>query len=209
MIVGASIFVGLPLFGWGINNASKFINHPVRLLYVIIIILLQFFAIIYNPKTAKKKESRTKRIVKSKLDLILIQIFSLAIVFIAPYSDSHAIFTVSSGNIIRYLGLILVMAGFILMQLAEKYLARQFSVEVTIQEDHQLVTNGPYKYLRHPRYLGIMVFFFGISFVFQSFLAMGVVVALSIVLVWRVFAEERLMRQEFKQEWDDYCANSW
>ena len=41
-VVGASIFAGLPLFGWGINNASKFFNHPAQLLYVIVIIFLQF-----------------------------------------------------------------------------------------------------------------------------------------------------------------------
>jgi protein-S-isoprenylcysteine O-methyltransferase Ste14 len=71
------------------------------------------------------------------------------------------------------------------------------------------VRTGPYKYIRHPRYLGIIIFFTGISFIFRSYLAMGTVVMLLMVLAWRIFAEESLMKQKFEKEWDNYCATSW
>ncbi len=211
IIGGTFIFVALPLLGWGINDVGKFFNHPVRLLYVMIIILLQAFAIIYNPRMAKEKEREKKNKVmpQSKIDLFLIQIFSLSIVFLAPYSDSRSIGVANLGDIVRYFGFAFILSGFFLMQLAEKYLDRQFSVKVTIQENHKLVRTGPYKYIRHPRYLGIIIFFTGISFVFRSYLAIGIIVMLSMVLAWRIFAEESLMKQEFEKEWDNYCATSW
>lgn len=30
IIVGSSIFIGIPMLGWGINNANQFFNHPAR-----------------------------------------------------------------------------------------------------------------------------------------------------------------------------------
>jgi protein-S-isoprenylcysteine O-methyltransferase Ste14 len=144
-----------------------------------------------------------------KIDLILIQAFSLAIVFLAPFSDGHSIGILKFGDTIRFLGFILLIPGFILMQMAEKYLGRQFSIEVTLQNDHKLIQAGPYKLIRHPRYLGILAFFLGISIVFRSWLAILIVAAMLPVLIWRVYAEEALMRQEFGQEWITYCRKSW
>ncbi len=95
------------------------------------------------------------------------------------------------------------------MQIAEKYLGKQFSIEVSIQEDHKLIQTGPYSLIRHPRYLGIVLFFIGFSFIFQSLIAICLVVALSFVLIWRIFTEEALMRQKFGEEWDEYCKKTW
>ncbi len=95
------------------------------------------------------------------------------------------------------------------MQVAEKYLDRQFSVEITLQENHMLITTGPYKFIRHPRYSGITAFFLGISLVFNSFLAIAVLILLFMVLLWRIFKEELLMKQEFGQDWEEYFSKSW
>jgi protein-S-isoprenylcysteine O-methyltransferase Ste14 len=67
-------------------------------------------------------------------------------------------------------------------------LRKQFSVQVTIQENHQLVTGGLYRYLRHPRYLGILVFNLGIALVFRSRLGLALVAALGGVLLVRVLS---------------------
>ena len=95
------------------------------------------------------------------------------------------------------------------MQAGEKYLAKQFSIEVTLQNDHQLIQSGPYKFIRHPRYLGILTFFVGISLTFRSLLGVFIVIALVGVLIWRIFAEEKLMRQAFGKEWEEYQSKTW
>lgn len=209
LIIGLMIFIGLPLLGWGIRELPRFFDHPARTAYVLVILLLQIFAVTYNPQAGRNQGNRKGSSASHKIDLLLIQLFSLSIVFIAPFSDQRSIATLNFGDMSRYLGLVLIVPGFLLMQFAEKYLAKQFSVEVTIQEDHQLIQTGPYKFIRHPRYLGIVTFFLGISLVFRSLLAVILVAALLLVLVWRVYAEEALMRQEFGKEWDAYCEKSW
>jgi protein-S-isoprenylcysteine O-methyltransferase Ste14 len=209
LLVGLLIFIGLPLLGWGVRDISGFFDNPARTAYVFIIIILQIFTIFYNPQVGRYQDDRKSGVARHKVDLFLIQVFSLAIVFFAPFSDSRSIATMNLGNPGRYLGLILIVPGFLLMQMAEKQLARQFSIEVTIQENHKLIQDGPYRFIRHPRYLGILIFFLGISFTFQSLLAVFLVIALFLVLIWRIYAEEALMREEFGEEWDAYCRKSW
>lgn len=209
LLAGLVIFLGLPLLGWGIGEIPQFFNSPARSTYAIIILLLQIFGVVYNPQVGRSKDEAKSGVKKSRIDLMLIQIFSLAIVFLAPFSDGHSIGVFHFGETLRFLGFLLLIPGFLLMQISEKYLDRQFSIEVTVQKNHKLIQHGPYTYIRHPRYLGILAFFTGISIVFHSYFALFLVIALALVLIWRVYAEEALMKQEFGEEWKIYCQKSW
>ncbi len=209
LLAGSIIFIGLPLLGWGLGNLPTFFENPARIAFVVVIFALQVFSLIYNPQVGQNQENRKNEAPRSKLDLILIQIFSLAVVILAPFSDSHSIGVLNAGNIVRYTGLLITIPGFVLMQAGEKYLAKQFSIEVTLQKDHKLIQNGPYKVVRHPRYLGILIFFTGVSLTFRSLLGIFTVLALALVLIWRVFAEEKMMQEEFGKEWEEYQAKTW
>jgi len=209
LVAGSVIFIGLPLLGWGLGSIPQFFANSARTGYVLVILALQIFSLFYNPHVGRYQEQRKSGVAQHKLDLFLVQIFSLAVVILAPFSDGHSFLALNIGDDFRYFGIILCIPGFVLMQMAEKYLGRQFSIEVTLQENHKLIQGGPYKFIRHPRYLGILLFFLGISLAFRSLLTILIVLVLCGVLVWRVFAEEALMKQEFGNEWDSYCATSW
>ncbi len=208
-LAGMAIFAGLPLFGWGLGDVTGFLANPARVTFLVLISLLQIFALIYNPQVGRQQEDRKTGLPEHKLDLILIQIFSLAIVFLAPFFDRRAIGVLEFGNIFRFAGFGLIIPGFVLMQMAAKHLVGQFSIQVRLQAGHRLIQSGPYKWLRHPRYLGILLFFLGISMVFRSGLAILCALALFGVLVWRVLAEESLLQQEFGTDWEEYRARSW
>lgn len=109
----------------------------------------------------------------------------------------------------RCLGPGLFAAGFLMISWSEVSLGKQFSIQVTVQENHQLVTDGPYRFLRHPRHLGIIMFNLGIALVYRSWMAMILVAALTLVLLWRIHDEESLMHQEFGADWDAYARKSW
>jgi protein-S-isoprenylcysteine O-methyltransferase Ste14 len=209
-MAGLLIFFGLPLLGWGLGrHIPEFFTNPARLTFAIVIILLQLFSILYNPQVGHNRDDRKSGLQQHKMDLVLIQIFSLAIVIVAPFSDGHSVGILDIGNIIRFLGFLFLIPGFVLMQMAEKYLGRQFSIEVTLQKDHKLIQDGPYKLIRHPRYLGMLSFFLGISLVFRSLFGILILVAMLPVLFWRIFAEESLMQQEFGKDWETYRQKSW
>jgi protein-S-isoprenylcysteine O-methyltransferase Ste14 len=59
--------------------------------------------------------------------------------------------------------------------------------------DHQLVSDGPYRYVRHPVYTAVIAIAVGTTLVFRSYLLLGVA-ALSIVThLWWAVAEEKLL----------------
>ncbi len=137
------------------------------------------------------------------------QAFVIGILLIAPYSDRQNFAVLGDGAGIQYLGLGLYVLGHMAMHWTETFLGDQFSLQVMIQEGHQLVTNGPYRYVRHPRYLSIVIFTLGLSLLFRSWLALAVAAATIVVLRWRIHDEEALLREEFGPEWLAYTQRSW
>jgi protein-S-isoprenylcysteine O-methyltransferase Ste14 len=203
------IFVGLPLLGWGVKDVHGFISHPARLIYTVLSVVLQVVVVIKIPGIGRSCGKGEKSVPRQRLAVALMQVISLAIVIAAPYSDRREIAVLSEGEIVRYLGLSMYALGIIAMHWAEAFLGKQFSIEISIQEGHRLVTDGPYRYLRHPRYLGVIIFITGISLVYRSWLALILVAAMTLVLIWRIHDEEALLHQEFGTEWEAYSKRSW
>jgi len=208
-IVGSSIFAGIPALCWAPADLERLVDHPVRLAYLVIIVALQIPAALLVPRTARRATQGPAGQARHRVDLVLIQVLSLAIVGIAPLTDRLGLAPLPSGEPLRCVGLGLVVAGFVLMVVAERQLGEMFSVSVTLQEDHRLVTSGAYRHVRHPRYLGIMMLFVGIALVFRSLPALVLGLALGAVLAWRVTAEEVMMAEALGQEWQTYCSRSW
>ncbi len=60
---------------------------------------------------------------------------------------------------LQWAGCALIGSGLALRVWAIQVLARWFTVDVTIQPDHQLMRSGPYRWLRHPSYTGALLAF--------------------------------------------------
>jgi protein-S-isoprenylcysteine O-methyltransferase Ste14 len=79
---------------------------------------------------------------------------------------------------------------------------------VAIQEGHALVIDGPYRLVRNPSYLGIIVIMTGWALVFRSIEGLLIAALMVPFLVVRIDSEERLLREEFGMEYDDYVART-
>jgi len=64
------------------------------------------------------------------------------------YPDSFAV---------RWVGVVLTIAGIALAISARRHLGKNWSDKVELKVDHQLIRNGPYAYLRHPIYSGVLL----------------------------------------------------
>jgi len=58
---------------------------------------------------------------------------------------------------IRWIGVALTMAGLALCVWARHHLGEYWSDKVALKVDHQLIRSGPYAYLRHPIYSGVLL----------------------------------------------------
>jgi protein-S-isoprenylcysteine O-methyltransferase len=74
-------------------------------------------------------------------------------------------------------GVVLFVVGLLLRWWAIITLGRFFTVDVTIEKDHELVERGPFRMVRHPSYTGVLLAFAGLG------LSLGNWAALLIVLV--------------------------
>ncbi len=126
-----------------------------------------------------------------------------------PLFDRHNIAVFMEASIVRWLGVGLAAIGYGLIFWSGIALGRQYSADVTIQEDHHLVTSGIYQVIRHPRYLGIIALSLGISLIFRSWMGIIASIFFLSLLLYRIKDEEEVMHKEFGSEWELYCKRSW
>ncbi len=103
----------------------------------------------------------------------------------------------------RWTGVGLCLAGFALAFWARAHLGRNWGMPMSLRQDHELVTSGPYAYVRHPIYSGIMLAMIG------SALAVGFFWLALFVLYFAYFlcsarTEERMMLTQFPEAYPAY-----
>jgi protein-S-isoprenylcysteine O-methyltransferase Ste14 len=87
-------------------------------------------------------------------------------------------------------------------------LGHRFSGLVAIQPGHALVTSGPYRFIRHPSYLGLLIGTLGWALAFRSGVGL-VLAALNLVpLIARIRAEEALLYSEFGTAYESYRSRT-
>lgn len=77
-----------------------------------------------------------------------------------------------------------------------------------IKDEHPLVTNGAYAFVRNPMYLGIMLLWLGIGAGLQSLGLLAVSLLYVVPVLWRyIREEEEMMAQEFGDEFARYAGH--
>ena len=106
-------------------------------------------------------------------------------------------------------GLALMAGGLALRFWAIRVLARFFTVDVNIQEGHELIRRGPYRLLRHPSYTGSLMTFLGFGLALDNVWSLLVLLAPVIfAFVWRMRVEERVLAEAFPAQYPDYARQT-
>ena len=131
-------------------------------------------------------------------------LLALVAAFVLPrLSIFHFLNFAPANPVISGLGVILCAAGMAFLVWARQHLGGNWSQTVSIKHGHELVTSGPYRYVRHPMYLGGFVACIG-SAIVGGGAWVFLLVILGSVFLWRVAAEDKLMAQQFPTEYPDY-----
>lgn len=105
---------------------------------------------------------------------------------------------------LRYSGTILTMAGISFAIWARYHLGRNWSGHPALKEDHKLVSTGPYSFLRHPIYAGMLFACLGSLFAtFEAFWLYFLLI-MGIVYVRRIHIEEGIMMRTFPDAYPAY-----
>ena len=104
-----------------------------------------------------------------------------------------------AGGPLVLLGPILVAAGLGFAVWARRHLGRNWSVNVVVKEDHALIRTGPYRYVRHPIYTGMLLAFLGTALSIGEWRGLLAVPLVAISFVLKSRMEERRMRETFPE----------
>ena len=105
---------------------------------------------------------------------------------------------------------LLVEVGFLaLFYASHKQLGKNWSVSLEIRDKHELVTDGLYRYVRHPMYSSFWLWAIAQFFLLPNWVAgLAGLIGVAILYFFRVGKEEAMMRQTFGQAYDDYAART-
>lgn len=111
-----------------------------------------------------------------------------------------------------YPGVVLIGAPLVLIGLgiavwARFYLGRNWSGTVTFKQDHELIVSGPYRYVRHPIYSGILLAVAGTACAIGQWRGALAVVLIFIAFWYRSRLEERLLNEHFGDAYRRYRAH--
>jgi len=89
---------------------------------------------------------------------------------------------------------------------ARQHLGRNWSGTVTVKEGHELIRTGPYRYVRHPIYTGLLLGFIGSAIARDEWRGV-LAVAIAWLALWRKLRlEERWMQERFGAAYARYRA---
>jgi protein-S-isoprenylcysteine O-methyltransferase Ste14 len=105
-------------------------------------------------------------------------------------------------------GAAITVAGLALTVWARRALGANWSSTVTVKKEHELITAGPYRYVRHPIYSGLLVGFLGSALAWGQWrgLLAFVIATYALWRKWRM--EERFMRETFGAAYSEYAART-
>jgi protein-S-isoprenylcysteine O-methyltransferase Ste14 len=106
-------------------------------------------------------------------------------------------------------GLAVEAIGLVVAIWARHHLGRQWSGEITIKVDHELIRSGPYARLRHPIYTGILGMYIGAALVTGEWLAIAGLAMISFAYWRKIRLEEASLQQAFGAGYDAYRRESW
>lgn len=107
-----------------------------------------------------------------------------------------------------FVGLALMATGIAIRWWAIIVLGRFFTPDVRVQQDQTVVDRGPYRWVRHPSYTGLITCFVGLGLALGNWLSLVVLFVVPIAgLAVRIATEERALLASLGEPYRQFCAS--
>jgi protein-S-isoprenylcysteine O-methyltransferase len=152
-------------------------------------------------RTGTKQDRSTLRV------LWMVIIASVAVgIYVAAHSPVAAL---PHGRMFAIAGVFLFVAGLLLRWWAIITLGRFFTVDVTIEKDHELVERGPFRVVRHPSYTGVLLAFVGFALTLRNWAALLVMLLpIFAAFIHRMNVEENALSQALGLRYTEYMRRT-
>jgi protein-S-isoprenylcysteine O-methyltransferase Ste14 len=154
------------------------------------------------------KRTQTRERFASRIPYLVLTTAAFYAMFSHPAPDWLRLRILPLKSTIENLGIAVTAGGLLFAIWARAYLGRNWSGNVTIKVGHELIRSGPYRWVRHPIYSGMILAMVGTAInkgQLRGFIA--------VVLLWIGFSlkskiEERFMITTFGQEYEQYSRST-
>src|SRR5262245_41474320 len=200
-VLTVAVYLGLAIAGFG--GFAAFFAQPALVALAAITVALTAAALFSEGNLSTgDREDRSNRWV-----LAAFAVLGLLSAYLPAYTDARQIWTIG-GDTVRWIGVILFALGGVLRLWPVFVLGRRFSGLVAIQPGHTLVTDGIYRVIRHPSYLGLLAGSFGWQLAFRSGIGLVLAALMIVPTISRIRAEEALLHEQFGSTYEAYRART-
>ncbi|MFW9924097.1 MAG: isoprenylcysteine carboxylmethyltransferase family protein [Candidatus Thorarchaeota archaeon] len=182
---------------------------------IILIIIYSLFSIlrVYFSRKARKthKDSSIKenkiRLTFLQSYIIITVILFFLFVFLPEWFVWGTIPNYPEG--IRWFGVGLGVLSLIFFTIVHIFLGTNFSYTLRLSEEHQLITSGPYRFIRHPMYSAFILLHISIFLVTKNwFFGIIWIGGLLIVIALRISKEEEMLIGRFGKDYENYIKRT-
>ena len=105
-------------------------------------------------------------------------------------------------------GFVATLAGMAIASWSRIALGRYWSDKVILQNEHQLIRRGPYSWMRHPLYSGVLLAVLGTALVLGEIRGLVSFTVLLVNYVIKAKREERILAERFGTEFNTHVART-
>jgi protein-S-isoprenylcysteine O-methyltransferase Ste14 len=135
-------------------------------------------------------------------------LFEFAI-FAPPLLDYIQFGLVWYATAVGFTGLAIMLFGLLMRVWAARTLGEFYTRTLRVTENQQIVEKGPYKFVRHPGYLGVIMLYTGFGVASGNWIAtMAIVVFALIAYTYRIKREEAMLIAAFGDRYRDYMTRT-
>ncbi len=167
----------------------------------VIFILYWFISSFHVKKSIKGGNWLAERFVR--IVIILLVILEIRTPLFSQFMWHKQTSNLFFNPFISFLGVLLCAAGIGIAIWARYYLGSNWGMPMSQREKPELIQSGPYAYIRHPIYSGLLLAMLGSTVTIGLFWLIPLAIML-FYFIYSVKIEEKHMRQKFPKEYVDY-----
>lgn len=174
-------------------------NIPIIFIIICWVFYLLYWAVSsFSQKSVSEKPKSLRFVV-----VVLVSGISFMLLLVPGYFNLSAIL-INKSWLLEITSMLICASGLAVCIWARINLAGNWSNTLDFKKDHELIRNGPYRFIRHPIYAGQLLTFTGVALALGK---IGGIIGIVIFLVsclLRIGLEEDLMMKHFPVEYCEY-----
>lgn len=198
--VAQGIFFALSIGLILLVSGLEFAQRPVGLAFLVLWIALGVATAAFRQPGTRSAYDRAQLPF-----LAVLGVFGfLALLVVGPWEYTHLSGPLPRDGVLAWVGIVLFAVGVGINAWAMWTLRGLYTVRLSVQAGHRLITDGPYRVVRHPGYSGFLLVLPGMGLALGSLAILAFVLPIVAWLVVRIRDEEAMLLTEFGEAYRSY-----